>query len=683
MAQSKQAKATTGLGRYIIPLTVGASLLLVATVGMFSYVGYIDHNRLLWRLTANNLNSMVPEITGGALRTVTGQKGAGAELMTKIIIANATLEKLEKGNKETGMPPVKAELRTQTEAVRYNWDKVRPLAENIASSEDAFASISESNATIIQQYPLIMAQLDEAVQASMRNGTSVGQVYLMQRQEVLVQRIKTASSELLHGGGNASVAIEKLGRDAAVFESTLSAMLSGKGSSEVLRVEDPAIRDKLRQVAVDYAAMKEAVQVIVTEGPRIIEAKEKFESLDLLTVGLVASAGDLLRVAENEQTGVNKFTILGYILAAAALLIFLLLGVVLVRDARRREALSVEQNNRNQQAILRLLDEMMNLAEGDLSQHTTVTEDITGAIADSVNYSIDALRDLVTTMKRTSVQVSATAEESRESSMRLSASSQDQAQRIEQASEIISKIANKVGEVAVSAQASAEVAGSSVEVASKGGEAVRQTIHGMESIREQIQDTSKRLKRLGESSQEVGDIVGLITDIADQTNILALNAAIQAAMAGDAGRGFAVVADEVQRLAERVGNATKQIESLVKTIQSDTQEAMLSMEQTTSNVVEGARVAENAGRSLEEIESVSSSLAQQIQQIAQDAREQLEEAAHIRETMSLISEETNVSALNSQVSANKIGQLTELAQELETSVAGFKLPESATESAAE
>ncbi len=674
MAQSTQAQAT-GLGRYVIPLMMAAVVMLIATVGVFSYVAYVDHNRLQWRLATTQLERFVPDLMSDALRASTGNSDAATALQAKIIIFNQLLEDLKSGNRSNRVPALKPALQPKLETVRYNWEQVRPGLEQVAAAETTYSGVSEAGELINQEIQELSALSDEVVQSMLRAGASPTQIYLAQRQSFLIIRIKTATLQLLSGNAFSSVALDKLGRDAALFERSLEAMLTGKEGTGLEKVEDPAARDVLRQMAVKYTAVREAVQLILAEGAQLIEVGRAFEQSDMLSTSLFASASDLQKAAVSEHDNLFMVTVVGYVLAVATLLFVMLLGIVLVRDARRREALTSAQNERNQQAILRLLDEMMNLAEGDLSQHTTVTEDITGAIADSVNYSIDALRDLVTTMKRTSVQVSEAANDSRDASLRLSAVSQDQAERIEQASEQVSVIAAKVAEVAENAQTSAEVAGSSVDVARKGGEAVRQTIQGMEGIREQIQDTSKRLKRLGESSQEVGDIVGLITDIADQTNILALNAAIQAAMAGDAGRGFAVVADEVQRLAERVGNATKQIESLVKTIQSDTQEAMLSMEQTTSNVVEGAHIAENAGRSLEEIESVSSSLAEQIRTIAQAAREQLDEAARIRETMNSISEETNVSAMNAQVSANKVGQLTELSQELQNSVAGFKLPD--------
>lgn len=201
------------------------------------------------------------------------------------------------------------------------------------------------------------------------------------------------------------------------------------------------------------------------------------------------------------------------------------------------------------------------------------------------------------------------------------------------------------------------------------------TITGMDNIREQIQDTSKRIKRLGESSQEIGDIVSLINDIADQTNILALNAAIQASMAGDAGRGFAVVADEVQRLAERSSAATKQIEALVKTIQTDTNEAVISMEQTTAEVVRGARLAQDAGVALEEIEKVSKTLAALIQNISNAARQQASSAGHISNTMNVIQEITSQTSSGTTATAKSIGNLAKMANEMRHSVSGFTLPD--------
>ena len=292
-------------------------------------------------------------------------------------------------------------------------------------------------------------------------------------------------------------------------------------------------------------------------------------------------------------------TLLGYVLGALALASIILIGLVSMRETRVRLAETAEKNERNQTAILRLLDEIGDLADGDLTAEATVTEDCTGAIADSINFTIDQLRELVGTINGTAVQVAAAAQETQSTAMHLAEASEHQAQEIAGASAAINEMAVSIDQVSANAAESAAVAERSVSIANKGNEVVHNTITGMDNIREQIQDTSKRIKRLGESSQEIGDIVSLINDIADQTNILALNAAIQASMAGDAGRGFAVVADEVQRLAERSSSATKQIEALVKTIQADTNEAVISMEQTTIEVVRGAGLAQDAGVSLE------------------------------------------------------------------------------------
>jgi twitching motility protein PilJ len=301
--------------------------------------------------------------------------------------------------------------------------------------------------------------------------------------------------------------------------------------------------------------------------------------------------------------------LIGAAAAAAAMLLLLFLGLNLFREQRRRLQATNELNQRNQDAILRLLDEMGSLAEGDLTVKATVTEDITGAIADSVNFAVEALRSLVTTINETAVQVSTAAQETQSTAMSLADAAQHQARQISSASVAINDMANSIDTVSKSSAESADVAQRSVQIAANGAQVVRQTIQGMDQIRDQIQETSKRIKRLGESSQEIGSIVELINDIAEQTNILALNAAMQAASAGEAGRGFAVVADEVQRLAERASGATRRIETLVQTIQSDTNEAVTSMEQTTSEVVSGARRAEDAGQALGEIENVSNNLA--------------------------------------------------------------------------
>ena len=365
------------------------------------------------------------------------------------------------------------------------------------------------------------------------------------------------------------------------------------------------------------------------------------------------------------------------ILIAVVLLVVLVFLNVRMAAFERQARDQGEQNERNQQAILRLLDEMGSLADGDLTVEATVTEDITGTIADSFNYAIEELRKLVTTVNETAIMVDSAAKQTESAAVHMSRAAENQVREINAATESIVSMAASIEEVSGNAERSSDVARHSVEVAHKGGEAVRRTIDGMNTIRETIQDTSKRIKRLGESSQEIGNIVELINDIAEQTNILALNASIQASMAGEAGRGFAVVADEVQRLAERSTNATKQIEVLVSTIQSDTKEAVVSMERSTTDVVGGALLAENAGAALDEIEQVSNQIASLVQNISGSAREQAGAAADVTRRTTKLREISEQTGKATTATAAAISKLAEFASQLRKSVAGFTLPDDA------
>lgn len=363
---------------------------------------------------------------------------------------------------------------------------------------------------------------------------------------------------------------------------------------------------------------------------------------------------------------------------AASFIITILLTLQLCYTPIKALTVSLEhmeaQSRHNQDAILRLLDEMGDLADGDLTVSATVTEDITGAIADSVNYTIDALRSLVEHINTTTLQVASAAQETQATALHLTDASEHQAQQITEVTTAITDMAASIEKVSENASQSQDVARQSVSLAVQGNDAVKKAIHGMDTIREQIQETSKRIKRLGESSQQIGDIVELINDIAEQTNILSLNAAIQATMAGEAGRGFAVVADEVQRLAERSSNATKQIDALVKTIQSDTSEAIASMERSTTEVVAGANLSQDAGTSLEQIETVSHQLADLINSISDNAKQQATAAVSTSDSMNVIQEITMQTSTGTNESADSIGRLLDLTNELRKSVSGFKLP---------
>ncbi len=367
---------------------------------------------------------------------------------------------------------------------------------------------------------------------------------------------------------------------------------------------------------------------------------------------------------------------------SAGIVVSLILGIIMLLRLSYQPHKTIStaldameiQNRHNQDAILQLLDEMGDLADGDLTASATVTEDITGAIADSVNYTIDALRDLVENINNTTLQVASAAQETQATSLHLTDASEHQAQQITEVSTAINEMAGSIEQVSQNASQSSDVAKQSVQLATEGNVAVKKAITGMDTIREHIQETSKRIKRLGESSQEIGDIVELINDIAEQTNILSLNAAIQATMAGEAGRGFAVVADEVQRLAERSSKATKQIEAIVRTIQSDTNEAISSMEKSTTGVVLGAKLSQDAGTSLEQIETVSNQLAALIDNISNAAKQQAKAAISTSDSMNVIQEITMQTSTGTYESAASIGRLLELTNDLRKSVSGFKLP---------
>jgi twitching motility protein PilJ len=397
-------------------------------------------------------------------------------------------------------------------------------------------------------------------------------------------------------------------------------------------------------------------------------------------VALVVAAAGASILAHGGVPGYALLWWVPIVPAVAALLVLAIVwaGVRAQRIAANEQRLAVDaqrgENERSQQAILRLLDELSSLADGDLTVQATVTEDITGAIADSINYAVDALRGLVMTINHSSIQVDGATRQTQALAQHLAKASGAQSKQIASATESAGGMASSTEEVSGNAERAADVARHSVEVAHKGGDAVRRTIDGMNTIRETIQETSKRIKRLGESSQEIGNIVELINDIAEQTNILALNASIQASMAGEAGRGFAVVADEVQRLAERAANATKQIEVLVRTIQTDTNEAVVSMERSTTDVVGGALLAENAGAALEEIEQVSNQIASLVQNISASARSQTSAAQAIARNMQVLKEISAQTADSTSATSGAIAKLAELSAGLRRSASGFRLP---------
>jgi twitching motility protein PilJ len=586
---------------------------------------------------------------------------------------------LKNGSKAEHLPASPDEVVKPLRDLENAWLELRQYLDEVLGARESILAINNFSGLISEIVPQLQEMSEELVEILVNINAPRDQISIAAEQEMLLQRIQLNVNQVLTGGQETATAIGQVSRDAKRFGWILAGLLEGDEQLGMKRVTDRIAVQRMNDISAHFSTINDRIQKIIINIPNALPALEAAIAINMSSDRASHAAANLIEAygqspGRLQFLGIKAGPGLIAVFGATALIFLILLGMQLLVDARRRERISKEQNENNQKAILRLLDEMGDLADGDLTVTASVTEDITGAIADSINYAIEALRELVTTINQTAGQVSGATQESRATVMHLAEASEHQAQQITQANEAIKDMTLAIDQMSSDAKESAEVAKRSVAIASNGSVTVHNTIQGMDSIRETIQETSKRIKRLGESSQEIGDIVELIDDIADQTNILALNAAMQAAMAGEAGRGFAVVADEVQRLAERSINATKQIEALVKTIQADTNEAVISMEASTAGVVKGAQLAEDAGEALKEIENVSQYIAQQTSKIASSAQIQSEASSVVNETMTIIQEITSQTTEGTRQTASSIGALTGLADDLQKSVAGFRLP---------
>lgn len=566
-------------------------------------------------------------------------------------------------------------IPTQLQTVSAVWQRMRLNADTVIKNKDVVLLVNDVATRVTQITPVVQKEYIAIVNSMLTAGADSRQATQVSEQLLRTERILINIDKLQDGDADIDSAADQLDADIAQFVHVNQALYEGGKGLDVQRINNPEAQKALEKTA-------HLFQFISISTAKIVKSKDALKSAHLAAAAILnddapdllqelASASKSIADLPSHSRWIERF----YVFAASAIVILMVIALIQIRASTRRLRIQERENERNQTAILRLLDELADLADGDLTATATVTEDFTGAIADSINFTIGQLRVLVSRINDTAMRVSSAAQETQSTALQLAKASDHQAQEISGASAAVNEMAVTIDQVSANAAESSAVAERSVSIANKGAEVVQNTIHGMDNIREQIQETSKRIKRLGESSQEIGDIVSLINDIADQTNILALNAAIQASMAGDAGRGFAVVADEVQRLAERSSAATKQIGTLVKTIQADTHEAVASMEQTTAEVVRGARLAQNAGVALEEIENVSSSLADLIQNISNAARQQTSSAGHISNTMKVIQEITTQTSSGTNTTARAIGHLAEMAIDLRDSVQGFKLPE--------
>jgi len=686
---SDAAKKSTSESHWLQNFVILLLVVFLVLLGLTFYQATLhsDYDKQYLEL-AGEQRVLSQRIAKSASEAVVGRTEALSILKDGVDRFQETVDIFDKGDPISKLPPPPASLRPELENVKMRWETMRVGASEILSRSKELISLGELAEGINAVLPELLGLSDDLVALLVELDADPQLINIAARQRMLTQRISGNVARALQGGEDAIIAADRFGRDVGLFGRVLNALRAGDDLMEIEPLNDPDAIEMLDQIDEVYAVLNELISDMLEKSIELFQVQEGAGQVFEVSEFLVDDTSELVQ-AIGRLDSKRIFTAKrGLIVGAISVGLLILLGILLLRNARRRRIQSEqlreeseaarsesdEQNQRNQEAILRLLDEISDLADGDLSVKATVTEDFTGAIADSINYAIDAMRDLVTAINSTTQHVSSAAQETQATAMHLAEASDHQAQEISSAGASINEMATTMEHSAEEAGRATLFAQKSVETAKRGGEAVGNTIQAMDGIREQIQETSKRIKRLGESSQEIGEIVGLINDIADQTNILALNAAIQAAMAGEAGRGFAVVADEVQRLAERVGNATKQIDALVRTIQTDTNEAVISMEESTSGVVRGARLAEAAGQALEEVENESDGIAKLINELSQTSQQQAQSAERISETVNVIQEITTQTSAGTNETATSIGQLAKLANELGKSVAGFKLP---------
>ncbi|MBX7228656.1 MAG: type IV pili methyl-accepting chemotaxis transducer N-terminal domain-containing protein [Burkholderiaceae bacterium] len=581
-----------------------------------------------------------------------------------------------------------SEVRATLSKINEDWKRSEQAATIILTQQEPLSNFGNFLKTINESNPQLLELTEQVSALKLQSGASPREISASGQLVMLTQRLAKNANELVSGETVNPETAFLLGKDTNTFRDLLEGLLNG---SEMLRlspaIEGGEVHKRLTELKKLFDQFQASVSGILGSLQRIVQAKQSenlvFKEADTLRMDLIKLEEELRSSARIRIVSfifVGLFVLLGLMSAYIIGRLFIDDGRDRAIQAERQRQLAEGQeqelkkiNDQNQAAILRLMNELQEVADGDLTVQATVSEDITGAIADSVNYTVEELRGLVSRINNTAEQVSDASAQARDTSMRLLAASEEQAREIKNTGDQVLQMADDIQAVSKRASESAEVARRSLNAAEQGQRVVQNSIAGMNEIRDQIQETSKRIKRLGESSQEIGEIIELISDITEQTNVLALNAAIQAASAGEAGRGFSVVAEEVQRLAERSGEATKQIAALIRTIQTDTQDAVAAMEKSTQGVVEGAKLSDAAGSALADIGQVSKELADLITNISVTTEQQAAQASGVSKSITKILTTTEQTSEGTRKTAGSIGQLSELALELKSSVARFKV----------
>ncbi len=594
---------------------------------------------------------------------------------------------LKSGDESLSLAAVHDEVQPFVEKVMPLMERAEKNAATVMGQKDILTQVGNALRTINRQSSDLLEIAETVSSLKLQQNAAPAEISASGQLVMLTQRIGKSANEFLTMEGVSPEAVFLLGKDLNSFKEIAKGLQEGSPELRLAGSKDPQTRERLEALIALYEQTRVQASAILGNLQGLVSAREAQAAIIADSEPLRRSLEDL-QGQLSVQSGLSAASVATLIVAALfGLACAVGIARIQLQDSRQRqgvaekrqlEASGQEQdakrvNDANQAAILRLMNELQTVAEGDLTQEATVTEDITGAIADSVNYTVEELRQLVGNVQSTATRVAQTTAQVESTSTELLAASTEQLREIRETGQSVLDMASRINEVSAQAQESSQVARQSLTAAESGLQAVQNAIGGMNSIRDQIQETSKRIKRLGESSQEIGEITELISDITEQTNVLALNAAIQAASAGEAGRGFSVVAEEVQRLAERSADATRQISALVKAIQTDTQDAVAAMERSTQGVVEGAKLSDSAGIALSEIDRVSRRLADLIEQISNSATREAESANVVAGNIQHIFAVTEQTGEGTRSTAQQVRDLSRMAEELRQSVSRFKI----------
>jgi twitching motility protein PilJ len=659
--------------KILIPLLAFLVIVDGAIVALDAYQGTVG---TAYIAAVGKIRMLSQRLAKAAQQASQGNREAFKQLRQSRDEFDTLVKVLETGGNagaDVNVPATTAGPKPALDKLEAEWRKTERNASLVIGEERNLVALGEAVRSINQNNPTLLELSDEIAALSVQAGGSARQNAVASQLVMMTQRMaKNANAMLAADIVDPEVSF-LLGKDTNTFRDTLQGLLKGSEALRIQEVRDPEIKGKLSELEVGFREYQRAVAEILGNQQRLVNAKRATRDIFNDSEALLAASESLNEAYTAELSArTYNFIALG-VLSTLALLVLLMVGKAYLDDSRRRADESERQSRQNQEAILRLLDEIGNLANGDLTVRAKVTEEVTGAIADSINYTIDELRRLVTGITAAATEVTTATQQASQVSGQLLNAAQKQSTEIQSTGKAVAQMTQTMTDVSKSAGESAKVAETSLNAAEKGAQAVQNAIRGMNDIREQIQETSKRIKRLGESSQEIGEIVQLISDITEQTNVLALNAAIQAASAGEAGRGFTVVAEEVQRLAERSAEATKHISAIVKSIQRDTQDAVEAMERSTQGVVQGTRTADEADQALREITQVSNRLAELIGSISNSTAQQADAATKVAANMKAILAITQLTTEGTKQTAASAQKLTALADGLKSSVSGFKL----------